>query len=444
MRPATIWKPNSTVLSTACGAGFIGCRYRRAPCETPAMPPLFIIEHERRPTLLLLLAGLFIFVSLFDYHQLTSLPLLRTPSAPIGIILALAFTVSRALSYRLYTGPQTWLFLLIGATLLAEMFRFLSQDAWQFRFYLQWLQIFILFIILLDLAKDPRALHLLWGSVVMAALFLALLALTAGIESSNGRSGYEEIDLNLQAYLFTLGLITLIWLLLEKLKSLRLWQLLAGIVGVAILLLSILKTGSRGAFLAMSAGVVVLLWFSARQRNTAAYAYLLPPLLLLVVWQVTTNDLVLERLFNTVAGQEDNSRLDIWRAAGYMLAEQPLIGHGPDFMQKLGGNNHTGTGINSHNSYLQILLAFGIPAFLCWLGMLGSVLWRCWRLRHTPFGALFLSAMAVTCLFGMTIDLAFNRFFWVTLALAANVEVYHWRPGFPPVAPAATRWARQH
>ncbi|MDI5934165.1 O-antigen ligase family protein [Halomonas kalidii] len=398
------------------------------------MPPTLIIEYVRRPMPLLVLAGLFIFLSLFDYRQLTSLPLLRTPSALLGLILALAFTLSRALSYRLHRGPQAWLFLLIGATLIAELLRLLSVDGSQFRYYMQWLQVFILFIILLDLAQDPRALPILWGSVVVAAVFLALLALLGGTEMARGRSGYDEINLNHQAYLFTLGLMTLIWLLMEKLRALPLWHLLAGIAGVALLLLAILKTGSRGAFLSMVAGLVLLLWLGARKRNASAYAYLLPPLILLVVWQVFTNDLVVERLFNTVAGQEDNSRLVIWSRAGHMLAQQPWIGHGPDFMRLLGGYYQPGVVINTHNGYLQVLLAFGIPAFIFWLGLVGSALWRCWRVRSTPAGALFISVMAVTLMFGMTSDLAFDRFFWVTLALAANVGAYQWSPSLAPLA----------
>lgn len=398
------------------------------------MPPTLIIEYARRPMPLLVLAGLFIFLSLFDYRQLTSLPLLRTPSALVGLILALAFTLSRALSYRLHRGPQTWLFLLIGATLVAELLRILSVDSTQFRYYLQWLQIFILFIILLDLAQDRRAFPILWGSVVAAAVFLALLALLGGTEMARGRSGYEEINLNSQAYLFTLGLMTLIWLLMEKLRALTFWHLLAGFACVALLLLAILKTGSRGAFLSMVAGLVLLLWLGARKRNALAYAYLLPPLCLLVVWQVLTNDLVVERLFNTVAGQEDNSRLVIWSWTGYLLAQQPWIGHGPDFMHLLGSYYQAGTVRNTHNSYLQVLLAFGIPSFVCWLGLLGSVLWRCWSVRSTPVGALFISVMAVTLMFGMTSDLAFNRFFWVTMALAANVGAYQGGPGRAPLA----------
>ncbi|MFC3285512.1 O-antigen ligase family protein [Litchfieldella rifensis] len=403
------------------------------------MPWVSYLGYERKPLILLVFAGLFLFLSMFDYLTLTSLPLLRTPSAAMGMILALAFAMHGVSHYRIYKGPTVWLLLLFVATMVVELLRWIAGDTTQLIFYLQWFQVFILAIILLDLSRDPRALPILLGSVVAAVLLIAMMGLLLGsAEFSKGRSGFEEINLNQQAYFYTLGLITLLWLLIERVRTMQLWQVMALLLGCAILMLAILKSGSRGGFLSMMVGITMLLILEARSRNTSAYIYVLPPVLFAGLGFVLSTDLVIERLQNTVAGQEDMSRFKIWYWSWQLIAEKPLMGQGPDFMELLGGYL-SGVALTTHNAYLHVAISFGIPALILWLGFLGSVLRRCWQVRHTPSGALLISLVVTGLWFGLTGTMAFNRYFWVTLALAANVGAYQLIPLSYPTALVSTQ-----
>lgn len=382
------------------------------------------VEYDRKPTSLLMLAGLFVFLSLFDYYRLSSLPLLRTPSATVGLLLAACYGLYALSGYRIHSGTPMWFWVFFLGIVATQLLRIAAGGDAQWPFFMQWVQIIILAMILVDLSRDPRAFNILLGAIVIAALFLAIAGSLGVSQVNNGRVGYEDIDLNRQANVYTLGLLTLLWLMIERTRTFRLWQMACLIAGCVVLMVAALKTGSRGGFLTMIAGVGLLLLLEARKRNSSAYVFFIPPMLLIALAMIASNDLVIGRLIGTLNGQEDNSRIVIWENALQLLMNHPLVGNGPYFMERLGSYFWAGRILNAHNGYLQVLLAFGIPVFLLWLGMVGSVLRRCWRVRQAPEGALLLSLMITMLLFGFTIDLAFDRFFWFVLVLAANVERY--------------------
>lgn len=390
-------------------------------------------KRQRRPTSLLVVAGLLVFLVVFDQMAiLGNLPFIKNPAAAAGLILLGLFALKRLKYFRLRQGPQLWAVAFLLSTFVIQCLRFAETGDFALPNYMQWVQPLILFIILTDLCKDPRALAYLWLGFLGAVGFMALTgvmgfeALTGGSSGQLGtRSGFEGANLNNQAYWYGLGLVTLAWILIERWPRLRKGEVLI-VAGAALLAIALLKTGSRGGVLAAVIGISVMLALSLRKRNFSAFVSLVPLLAGASFWLVATSEVVVNRFGALLAGDDDGGRMSIWGPALELVTEHPWLGVGPEFAELLGAarENATGRNISSHNSYLQVALAFGIPALMLWLTLIGSVLLRCWRAQKNPIGAL-LFALAVSSLaYGISADLSFNKYFWVLLAIASQVHIY--------------------
>lgn len=381
---------------------------------------------EYRHTILLRLAATLIFLTIFDARVISSIPFARTLSALCGLVLMALFLVKRARAYRFYRGPHTWAIAFILFTVLSQIYRFLIGQEVGFAYYMQWFQILVLYMILCDLAKDPRAFVYIWMAVVATSVFMAFVSLIPvpgfSIEGA-GRRGFEGVNFNVQAYWYNLGLISLFWLTLERFRRMPGWQIITLLLLVCLLFLALLRTGSRGGMVSMFAGVVTLLLFSLRKRNTRAYSMLVPLLITGGLLAILATDVIMSRMEATVSGEDDGSRGMIWGAALEMIRDHLWIGYGPRFMPELGYAIGWGS-INTHQAYLQVTLAFGVPALLLWLGLIGSCVRRCWLARRSPVGGLFLALLLTSIAHGLSGDLGFNRYFWILLALAASVAHY--------------------
>lgn len=384
-----------------------------------------------RPTNLLFFAGLLVFLTIFDNTaKLGDIPLVRNPAALAGLILFGLFILQRFKYFRLQQGPQLWGIAFLLCTFVIQLLRWSETGDSEFPKYMQWVQPLLLFIIMTDLCKDPRALAYLWLGFLGATCTMALASMV-GIEGLTGvstgklgdRGGFEGVNLNRQAYWYALGLTTLVWMLLERWPKLRKGKVLV-VAGAALLAIALLKTGSRGGVLAAVIGISVMLALSLRKRNISAFASLVPLLVGTGFWLLATSEVVVNRFGALLAGEDDGARMSIWGPALDLLAEQPWLGVGLMFTESLGDAKGIVRNISSHNSYLQVALAFGVPALVLWLTLIGSVMRRCWRARKSPAGALLFALITASLTFGISADLAFNKYFWVLLAIASQVQVY--------------------
>lgn len=159
---------------------------------------------------------------------------------------------------------------------------------------------------------------------------------------------------------------------------------LTKILGIMVTLLAaygIHLTGSRGGLIALA---TVFLYMVLRVkeigsllRSTLIGVFILGAL-------AATQTSTFQQLILAVNGKDYNTsaedgRLQVWkRGLGY-IATHPIVGVGIVCFEEaeglLSGRSTTARGIRwtaAHNSYIQVCAEVGIPAFICWILMIGS------------------------------------------------------------------------
>ncbi len=149
---------------------------------------------------------------------------------------------------------------------------------------------------------------------------------------------------------------------------------------IPLMVLTIVATHSRGAFLALGVTSVLIVW---RSRNRVAGFSML--FLILIAGVIALPKSYKERIATIGSYEEDSSargRLEAWKVAGRMIAANPLLGVGyAKFQQNYknydpnaalpstGQEHEVGTRV-AHNSYFQIWAEVGTPAFLIYLSLM--------------------------------------------------------------------------
>lgn len=146
---------------------------------------------------------------------------------------------------------------------------------------------------------------------------------------------------------------------------------------IPLTVLTIVSCHSRGAFLALGATALALVW---RSRNRFA-GFALFAFCAAGVWMAAPASYK-ERLSTISQYQTEGSargRIEAWKVAGNMIASKPLLGVGFNKFQSEYVSYDPKRGIESdgnpkaegtrvaHNSYLQIWAECGTPAFLLYL-----------------------------------------------------------------------------
>jgi O-antigen ligase len=156
-------------------------------------------------------------------------------------------------------------------------------------------------------------------------------------------------------------------------------------VGLAILAVGLIKSGSRGGFLALLAVTAfVLLRFTTVPARTRAVALVI----ILVVAGTTASDKYWAQMQTIVHPDQDyNStsdagRLKIWmRGLGYM-SEYPVLGVGignfptaEGTISLLAKRQERGIGVRwgaAHNSFVQVGAELGVPGLLLFVGVIAT------------------------------------------------------------------------
>ncbi len=288
-------------------------------------------------------------------------------------------------------------------------------------------QMLILFWVSYNLMRYEQVVKGTLLTLAAACILVAVLQVTgiSGQEFDQGRLSVFEEDANVVGALLSLGLLALAGLAygrkVTNFKVRLLFWLCAGILAVAII-----RTGSRGAMLALVVGFLVFLLHGRSLRaklKIGLIAILAISFLGLTAYQIEAVRIRWERTLveGHLAGREK-----ILPQAWQMFEEKPLIGWGPvHHYAELGSRlRHPGPGRDTHNLYLWILTEVGIVGAIPFF----TGLWLCghaaWQARYAVQGILPL-AMAV-CLFlnNMSMTIHNRKIFWIVLAYALASRSY--------------------
>ena len=291
------------------------------------------------------------------------------------------------------------------------------------------IQLLILFLIAYNLMRSDRvkkgALLALSLSCVSLAV-LQILGVTRSDFSQERISAFGE-NPNTLASVLSLGLLALIGLAYGRKEMDRKLRWIASL-SFLVLLLSIVRTGSRGDVLALALSLFTLAVKPeglSRSLKTALIVITVVSSLAIVSYQLSP---VRERWERTYYEGDVAGREDIFTAAWGMFLEKPVFGWGPvNHIYELGlrvGEPRR----DPHSLYLWLLIEVGIVGLLPFF----AGLWLCWssawKGRGSVQGTLPLAMLVFFLVVNFKGTWLLAKLFWLVLSYALAAGGYAWIP----------------
>jgi O-antigen ligase len=219
-----------------------------------------------------------------------------------------------------------------------------------------------------------------------------------------------------------------------------------------VLTVALLATGSRSAVLGTGAAFVLCALIRDRDPFVAAARnayYVLAAALVVLAFLVTNTGSTSATLLWQHHWRDFTveSRLDLYAVALQEFADHPIMGLGIGGFRELNAFAH-GEGLGHfvvHNTYLWAFVDLGVAGGMLVAGLIGGAIWRAIRAARarpaTASAAVVASGLAAMAVFNLFIDGFYQRHFWVLVACAIGMPIYHpvrrvaaraWHPATAP------------
>jgi O-antigen ligase len=377
---------------------------------------------ERRPDVLRVLAMGVLAASFLDGFAVTDVPFARTLAGIIGMLLLGAFVLVRVHHRRFLDLPGRFIFVFIVLTSVLEVARIGGPNEGVLT-YMQFFQVAVLYLIVFDLALDPRAVRAMGGAFLLSTTAMSLVshlgidALSVGAEGQ--RSGVSGLNLNDQAFLYALCIVIVVGWVLSQWPRFGVREVFLGAAAMSMLL-ALVRTASRGGAAAMLVGVATCLMIHLRRGKLSAYVTVVPALLLGIGVALLSAEVLQARTEKMIEVGDTGLRVELAHAGFGMFVKRPVFGWGVRYSRDLGESLRLGRAIAAHNTFLQFLLSFGLVGFLPWAVAVTMTVVLAWRCRGSPWGAI-LAALLVTALATACVqNLGYSKHFWIVLGIAAR------------------------
>ncbi len=251
-----------------------------------------------------------------------------------------------------------------------------------------------------------------WAGILLSMVSFYVGYITATTFSTplvwpNPLTGFSNIRSFNQYQLWTLGLITLPLLTLDFKSAQTRRYLHFGLVCWWVLLF---YSASRGALLA---------WLVGLLATAVIYRKLAWPFIRLQLMHITAGFISYQILFKfipnlrgsalvtgTIMRDTSSDRLELWRLCIAIIQDHPIFGVGPMHFAWV-----SQTSAHPHNSVLQIMAEFGLPAALIILAMAFYGL-RCWlkrfSLKNLQADTTLNSTLAIVLFFTIVTNAAYS------------------------------------
>ena len=389
---------------------------------------------SRTATALLVLAGLVVVSTPFDSAVNLGIPFLRNPAAVLGVLLAVLFLLASRGRLVFSNAAQLLAVGFVAVVGVQELLRLTLADAIPFvgtpslstvaLRYMSWVQPVILFLLVSMIAKDRRSLAIILFGVpfVMAALAVGSLAMVG-----SGRWAPVGLNENFAGLAFGMALVVSIaWLIRPSLSNVPLLTA-AFAVTVPLNLIGLLVTGSRGASAStvIALGVLVLLSSIKLPRLLVLASALIVLALASAGFLQTASDGLVTRWEGAVEGTSLGARDRLISISLDLFVESPVWGYGLQANHAVGERWREGRGLDGdapfspHNTFLALLVSFGVVGSVPWFAMFASVGVRSWKHRRSPEGALLVSLLAFFMVYMVFGNVSGDKLLHATLGLAA-------------------------
>jgi len=375
----------------------------------------------------------------FDGIAVADVAIARTIPGLIGVALVVAYVAVKQGRFIISTQAQLWALLFAAAILGLELVRLMLADVVGYvgvpsltrvaSLYVSWLQPIVLFVLAVDLARDPRTPRIVLGAAVgaVAVLSLLMVARVPGVASvASGRWTVFDIGPNSLGFLIGFALVTALWWLVASTGKTTVGYVCGALV-MGLLVVALLLTGSRGALLGTAAGVFVLVARTFDLRRGIVYVAVVT--FVVVVFGSNLREVsepIVGRFEAAIFGTSRGARDVIWTTSWDLVMEQPIVGYGLQASAAIGAVLSDGGNLAAHNTPLSLLLAFGVMGFGLWLAIVTSAFRRVWSIRHQPAGLLFLGLMAFLATSMVFNDYGKHKLVWLILAFAGHAHL--WAP----------------
>ena len=390
---------------------------------------------EVRPRILRGLAAALMAASFLDPLKVSPIPFMHNIGSIIGMMLLISFILLRLYRSRFLTNTSRYIVFFVVITTSVELLRMIisgsPESATAFREYLQYAQVMVLFLIMYDLAQDPRTIRMV-GLAFVFSTFAMSLAANLHIQGltrygKEDRYGMIGINFNAQALLYALAILMIICWVMARWKEIHVGDILFSLTTLSMMA-AMVKTGSRGATAVLMIGIATLMFLYRKGGRFSAYFTILPVLLVTMAMIFLRADVLQQRIETTIETGDTSLRLEIAESGTQMFLERPLVGYGAQYSRSLGEYMQKGRRLAAHNLYIQMLLAFGLAGFIPWLITIIIALRDAWRFRSSPWGGMMLTMTVAVVTAGATAHLGHEKIFYVILAFAMRSRVLYFQP----------------
>lgn len=334
-------------------------------------------------------------------------------SVPIGVLAALGVMVGIGRRASLSFKPEE--LTLFGALIAYCLVSVLSVTAWDFpeegidklELHLRLLAIIPIYLLL----RHVKPLEsVLWYGLIAGAILTGIVALYEVVVLGQQRATGDNNSIHFGNISLLMGFMSAAALpRMRATYGLRVLPLLAFIMGLAASVLS----GTRGAWIALPALIILLGWTYRRYLSRAIIAtgIALVVAMPVVFYVVPETEMITEDVAGyiiqderDVASTSVNIRRDMWRVALDLSMQHPLFGVGLGNYQ-LAVRPYVASGFahrsilpfdHPHNEYLAALMSCGLVGLLALLGVLvapAMIFYRAYRADDPQCAALGLAGL---------------------------------------------------
>ncbi len=311
----------------------------------------------------------------------------------------------------------------------------ITPDYWAqvFKLFLLELEAVLVFWAAANLLRSPKLAREMLTTLAVACAIFALLPVLGIARTARVQwGGVERItalgqNANTSAMILSAGLIALVGLQ-YGLGRTSTWRRALGWAVMALIVITVVETGSRISLLALAMGLTVFAlggmhtaWAKVRNAFVTALA------LGFVVAVAYNSPVMRTRFEDTVEHGALAGRERIYPALGQMFTERPLIGWGPV-------NNKYELGIrlderirrrrDAHNLILEVLSASGLLGAVPFLAGLGLCTMAAWRARRREHGMLAFALLALVMTANMSGNWIASKLLWLILAYGLASATY--------------------
>ncbi len=381
----------------------------------------------------------------------------------LSVVAALVAFVASGRPARLMSDPNRrpmQLTLGIGVmAILGGPFAIIRSEALNFLIY-AYIPTVTLAMIVAARVQSEYALRVVLNAMLIGSLLYAKSFITAPLDSAGKPYGMPFYDANDGAVAF------LLCLCLAMARS-----ALARTTGGRVVILSgamlclgmVVRSSSRGAFVALAATIVLFLIFSRAVSVRRRLGVVISGIVLVTAlgssqyWKLMSTILEPEKDYNW-AGNSDTGRIEMWKRGLTFMVQEPVIGVGArNYINKVGRSDWAkqlqaqGRGVGwkvAHNAYIEIGVELGIPGLIVFLSILGITARNLWRVARSPrtpprFQLMCEYLIAALCAYSVGsifLSSQYWTYFYVVIALSTSVCVVVKRqqaPAGPAPSPAA-------